>query len=125
MRDPLVWLGEPDPVDSQEKSRADDQERSNIRELFILWPAYMLVGAPYTTARIVDIAEGQGASGLVPDDLKTLLLRVAEAHRKPGAISHDRLGWWLRKISGRRAGKLYLERGRDRANVATFTLRED
>jgi hypothetical protein len=125
VRDPLVWLGEPDPVDSQEKSRADDQERSNIRELFILWPAYMLVGAPYTTARIVDIAEGQGASGLVPDDLKTLLLRVAEARRKPGAISHDRLGWWLRKISGRRAGKRYLERGRDRANVATFTLRED
>jgi putative DNA primase/helicase len=125
VRDPLVWLGEPDPVDSQEKSRTDDQERSNIRELFALWPAYMLVGAPYTTARIVDIAEGQGASGLVPDDLKTLLLRVAEARRKPGAISHDRLGWWLRKISGRRAGKLYLERGRDRANVATFTLRED
>jgi hypothetical protein len=84
----------------------------------------MLVGAPYTTARIVDIAEGQGASGFAPDDLRALLLRVAEARRKPGSISHERLGWWLRKISGRRSGKRYLERGRDRTNVATFALRE-
>jgi putative DNA primase/helicase len=124
VRDPLVWLGEPDPVDSQEKSRADDQDRNDIRELFALWPSYMLIGAPYTTARIIDIAEGVGTSGFAPDDLKTLLLRVAEACRKPGTISHDRLGWWLRKISGRRSGKRYLERGRDRTNVATFTLRE-
>ena len=124
VRDPLVWLGEPDPVDSQEKSRADDQDRNDIRELFALWPSYMLIGAPYTTARIIDIAEGVGTSGFAPDDLKTLLLRVAEARRKPGTISHDRLGWWLRKISGRRSGKRYLERGRDRTNVATFTLRE-
>jgi putative DNA primase/helicase len=125
VRDPLVWLGEPDPVDSQEKSRADDQDRNDIRELFALWPSYMLIGAPYTTARIIDIAEGVGTSGFAPDDLKTLLLRVAEARRKPGAISHERLGMWLRKISGRRSSKRYLERGRDRANVATFTLREE
>ena len=52
VRDPLVWLGEPDPVDSQEKSRADDQDRNDIRALFALWPSYMLIGAPYTTARI-------------------------------------------------------------------------
>jgi hypothetical protein len=83
VRDPLVWLGEPDPVDSQEKSRADDQDRNDLRELFALWPSYMLIGAPYTTARIIDIAEGVGTSGFATDDLKTLLLRVAEARRKP------------------------------------------
>jgi putative DNA primase/helicase len=125
VRDPLVWLGEPDPVDSQEKSRADDQDRNDIREFFTLWPSYMLANQPYTVARIADIAEGVGASGFAPDDLKTLLLRVAEARRKPGAISHERLGHWLRKISGRRSGKRYLERGRDRTNVATFALREE
>ena len=115
----LVWLGEPDPVDSQEKSRADDQDRNDIRELFALWPSYMLIGAPYTTARIIDIAEGVGTSGFATDDLKTLLLRVAEVRRKPGTISHDRLGWWLRKIGSSRSGKRYLERRRDR----TETLR--
>jgi putative DNA primase/helicase len=125
VREPLVWLGEPDPVDSQEKSRAEDQDRNDIRELFTLWPSYMLVGAPYTAARIVELAEGQGTSGFVPDDLKMFLLRIAEARRKPGAISHERLGHWLRKISGRRSGKHYLERGRDRTNVATFALREE
>jgi putative DNA primase/helicase len=125
VRDPLVWLGEPDPVDSQEKSRTDDQDRNDIREFFTLWPSYMLANQPYTVARIADIAEGVGTSGFAPDDLKTLLLRVAEARRKPGAISHERLGHWLRKISGRRSGKRYLERGRDRTNVATFALREE
>ena len=125
VRDPLVWLGEPDPVDSQEKSRTDDQDRNDIREFFTLWPSYMLANQPYTVARIADIAEGIGTSGFAPDDLKTLLLRVAEARRKQGAISHERLGHWLRKISGRRSGKRYLERGRDRTNVATFALREE
>ena len=102
VRSPLVWLGEPDPIASMDAAREEDPELTNVREFFCLWITYDLgLDTPHATRRIIDIAEGVGTSGFATDDLKTLLLRVAEARRKPATISHDRLGWWLRKISGR------------------------
>ena len=41
VRSPLVWLGEPDPILSMEKTREEDPELANIREFFDLWPIYI------------------------------------------------------------------------------------
>ena len=40
VRSPLVWLGEPDPVESMDSARDEDPELGDIRELFGLWPDY-------------------------------------------------------------------------------------
>jgi putative DNA primase/helicase len=124
VRSPLVWLGEPDPIDSMETVRAEDPELTNIREFFGLWPAYMKLDFLYTTARIIEIAEGQGSTSFNTTDLKAFLLRVAAAKGKSDDVSPDRLGWWLRRISGRVVNKRRLMHKQDRTNVATFYLTE-
>jgi putative DNA primase/helicase len=124
VRSPLVWLGEPDPVDSMKEAREEDPEASNISEFFALWPIYMYMGAPYTTARIIEIANEQTASNLISPDLKQFLLKIAAMKGRESEISPDRLGWWLKRISGRIVGGLRLARGRDlHMKVANFQLR--
>jgi hypothetical protein len=83
----------------------------------------MLLDTPYTTARIVEIADTQAPTNFNANDLKAFLLRVAAAKGKPGEASPERLGWWLRRISGRPVGKRRLIRGHDNvSNTATFLL---
>jgi hypothetical protein len=103
VRSPLVWLGEPDPVGSMDDIREQDWDLANIREFIELWLAYELeLDTDYTTAEIVEIA----CRPLAPNDynpqlFKQLFLRVAAAKGAPDTVSADRLGWWLRKMSGR------------------------
>jgi hypothetical protein len=68
---------------------------------------------PYTVARIVEIASGQKPGDFNSPDLKLFLLRVAAMKGRESEISHDRLGWWLRRISGRIVDGLRLVQGSD------------
>jgi hypothetical protein len=123
VRSPLVWLGEPDPIASTEEARSEDPELSAIRELFDLWVDYGLaLDEPYTTARILEIACAPPASNdFNPRPFEQLLQRVAS--EKGGGISALRLGWWLRKISGRVVAGYRLIRSRHRS-VAAFELKK-
>jgi len=113
VRSPLMWLGEPDPVESMEESREEDTELTNIREFFALWPAYMLVGAPYTVARMVEIACEQKSGNFNSLDLKLFFLKVAAMRGRESEISSDRLGLWLKRIGGRIVDGLRLVKGKD------------
>jgi putative DNA primase/helicase len=84
-----------------EEIREEDSELTNIRELFDLWRSYLRLDTAYTTARIVEIACEQGVIGYVNPGFKDLLLRVASMRGKESEISPERLGRWLRRISGR------------------------
>ena len=101
VRSPLVWLEEPDPIRSIEKSRTDDEELSDIRELFELWIDYELgLDTPMTTASIIEtVCAAQAPSDFNPPAFKDFLLRMAGG--KDGKVSAKRLGEWLRRISGR------------------------
>lgn len=101
VRSPLVWLGEPDPVGSMDAARNEDPELSDIREFFDLWLAYELdLDLPYTTSRIIEVAcAAQAPNDYNPRFFEHFLLRVAVG--KDGKLSAQRLGMWLRKISGR------------------------
>ena len=63
-RSPLVWLGEPDPVLSMDGAREEDPVLTKIREFFDLWPIYLRLDCPYTTARIIEIACEQNSQQL-------------------------------------------------------------
>ena len=123
VRSPLVWLGEPDPILSMEEIREEDPELTNIRELFDLWRSYLRLDTAYTTARIIEIACEQGVIGYVNLGFRDLLLRVAPTRGKESKISRERLGLWLRRISGRPVKQHRLIKGRDRS-VASFQLVE-
>jgi hypothetical protein len=118
-RAPLVWLGQPDPVQSMDSAREDDPELANIREFFSLWRDYLTLDEPYTCREIIETACKPPAPGdFNSQPFKALLLRVAE---DKGNVSAKRLGWWLRKISGRVIGKYRLNS--DRLNAAQVGYR--
>ena len=103
VRSPLVWLGEPDPVISMEGIRDEDIELANIREFFGLWLEYGLgLDTPYLTATIIEEAcAAPPANYWGPREFKPFLLQVAAAKGDANKISTERLGHWLRRISGR------------------------
>jgi hypothetical protein len=67
VREPLLWLGEEDPVKSQEQMHEEDEEQINDREL-ILWLVKMYEGKG--DFKVVDVIQ---AAALNPE-LKTLLV---------------------------------------------------
>ena len=125
VRSPLVWLGEPDPIASMDAAREEDEELSSIREYFDLWESYSLdVGVDHTSSRVIEAAcmrmDSGGLLDLNPRTFEQFLLRVAAD--RDGKISAQRLGWWMRKISGRVVAGRRLVRGHDERHVATFRL---
>jgi putative DNA primase/helicase len=124
VRSPLVWLGEPDPILCMNDVRDEDPELTKIREFFELWPTYLELDRPYTTARIIEVAYEQIIVNSTDKMLlKDFLVRVAGAQKRDHEISSDRLGWWLRRISGRIADGHRLIKYQSR-NVASFCLVE-
>jgi hypothetical protein len=103
VRGPLVWLGEPDPIASMEGVRNEDTELNNIREFILLWLQYGLdLDTPYLSAEIVEAARVPPPPNYWgPWEFNPFLLRIAAARGDPSKVSRDRLGHWLRRISGR------------------------
>jgi hypothetical protein len=123
VREPLVWLGEPDPVACTDATHDEDPEVSNIREFFALWLSYDLgLDTPYTSGRIIEIACAQPApNDFNPRTFEQFLLQVAATKGNEKVVSATRLGWWLRRISGRVVAGHRLIQSRQR-NVSAFQL---
>jgi hypothetical protein len=107
--------------ESTDSARTEDPELASIRELFSLWTDYFDLDRPYTTSRIVEVACETPA----PDDfnrrpLKALLLQVAAD--RGGGVSTTRLGWWLRRISGRVVDGHRLTLSHPNKALAAFSL---
>ena len=123
VRSPLVWLGEPDPILSMEAIREEDPELANMREFFDLWPTYLRLDTAYTTARIIEIAGEQLPNNYDTLWLKEFLLKVAARRGKESEISSERLGRWLRRISGRIVNQHRLIKEHD-VDAASYRLVE-
>ena len=105
-----------------ESSREDDPELADIRELFTLWADYLDLDAKYTTSRIIEVAcQALPANDFNRQPFKELLLRVA-SERQGTVVSSKRLGWWLRKISGRVVEGHRLETGRMNKALGCYWL---
>jgi hypothetical protein len=102
VRSPLVWLDELDPVISMEGIRGEDAVLNSMREFFGLWLDFGLdLETPYLTTTIIEEACVAPPNYWGPMAFKQFLLRIAASKGNPNAISPERLGHWLRKISGR------------------------
>ena len=126
VRSPLVWLGELDPIASMDAAREEDEVLSSIHEYFNLWESYGLdFDTNYTSSRVVEVAcmrmDSGGQLDLNPRTFEQFLLQVA-VDKNGSNISAQRLGWWMRKISGRVVAGRRLVRGREDHHVATFRL---
>jgi hypothetical protein len=122
VRSPLIWLGQPDPFKSTEQTREEDSELADIREFFALWlNSDLKLDYDYATARIIEIACERPA-GFNASPFKDFLLRVAESRADGTVISPERLGWWLRGVSGRVVDDHRLVMGRLNKASACFRL---
>jgi len=98
VRSPLVWLGEPDPVGSVDKTQAEDSELANLRGLFNLCVDEFKPDTIYGTVTLIEAASA-APIGFNPNPFKDLLLRIAGD--RDGNVSAKRLGEWLRRNSAR------------------------
>jgi hypothetical protein len=114
VRDPLLWLGMADPVDTQDDETED--ETAPLADAFRL------------------IAQGPGAAGseFMASDLANLCAMVTTSDPFFVAIGaagcsdpadHQRVGYWLREKRDRIADGYKLERGREAAGGRKWRLR--
>jgi hypothetical protein len=60
VREPLIWLGEKDPVKSMEQARDMDPERTQAQELIEHWRKCLKLGRSYSAREIMDAGHHSG-----------------------------------------------------------------
>jgi putative DNA primase/helicase len=101
VRDPLIWLGEADPVASMDRLRTDDPVRARLIALVTSWWE-AFADAPKLSREVIEAArrrfapsDSGDAGALENPDLHDAL--VSAAGRGRGELSSDRLGAFLRQ----------------------------
>lgn len=97
-REPLIWLGEPDPASSLIQQIVADPDRDALGVLLNAWYDEFAQRA-VTVRKVADAAEDRGGGGLL--DAMTEL-PVMEREK----INRSKLGWYLKKNENRIAGGL-------------------
>jgi putative DNA primase/helicase len=108
VRGALVWLGEADPVGTNEVARDEDPTRQKLAAMLGAWPEDR---EAYTTAELIQWAEETSDGGaLVRPEFAAAVRAVATDRR--GRVTADALGKWLRDNKDRRGeGRKLTRRG--------------
>jgi putative DNA primase/helicase len=102
VREPLIWLSEPDPVASQIATKASDPEGARLRSIITAWHAAFQLETHTLTDVVATIT-----AGVLPADKKAAydtlceVLREAFPGRGGAMIDTYRWGIWMRKFAGR------------------------
>jgi putative DNA primase/helicase len=101
VREPLLWLGEADPVESMDAARASDPARAAARELLERWRRVIGMGKAVSVRQIIGIANEDNRNGLHRyPEFRSFLIEHAGTPRGD-AIDPLRLGHWLQQEHGR------------------------
>jgi putative DNA primase/helicase len=119
VREPLIWLGQPDPVASQNTSRASDPEMGRLRAVMGAWQEAFKLDTPTTLADAVRFALEQQPvfHGDPYDEIRNaelLVIHVAawaphtrlrdvlmETWGRGKDIDTGRWGQWMKRYAGR------------------------
>jgi hypothetical protein len=111
VRSALIWLGEADPVDSMEATRAEDPERVDLRGMMDAWIGEFDVGEEHRTTllNVVEAATKMTTNPMTgfktdPEkvELHAACVAACEAmNGRRGHIDAKYLGLWLRGRKGR------------------------
>lgn len=114
-REPLMWLGLPDPCDSYSVIAADDPERQEHMQMLAAWSA-VFAENPTTAREAIEQAVLE-ANRPLQDAISGI------AQDRAGALSSKRLGHWLRGKDGRIAGgRVFQRSGENRDSVALWKV---
>jgi putative DNA primase/helicase len=115
VRSTLLWLGNPDPVDTMKGARGDDPSRQTMAALFSAWRDAIGTQEGKTSSEIIKLActptsgdrsVGPAEASWRHTELHEALLAVAARN---GVIDARELGKWLSRHRDRIAGGLRLE----------------
>lgn len=116
VREPLIWLEQPDPVRSMDQARANDPERSKALALFEQWATHLKVGEGYSGSDVITCAKetrpsvvmGVGIANYedVRPEFSGLLMETCPGK---GRIDATTFGKWLSRIKGQVHGGYKLE----------------
>ena len=106
---PIRWMGYPDPLESQERLRAQDPEAEKLELLLSAWND-IAEDEWKTAADIIELTEEgfNQATSAQRARLRDGLVEAAPDGR--GGINRLKLGWFLRHFTGRIAGGYRLEK---------------
>jgi hypothetical protein len=114
VRQPLLWLGLPDPVDRVFERLAQDPDREALGRMLHLWKQEF--GSSPTMVRDVI----KRTSGFGNDDFREILLEVAEQR---GEVNGRRLGRWMARHQGRIVDGLRFERASGTTSAERWLVR--
>jgi putative DNA primase/helicase len=102
VREPLIWLGERDVVDSMEENKKEDPVRNAAKTFLQEWVKHFGTERTFKVDELIDIAMQQqnlngGVFGFSYDELRSVLMDRAGVH---GTINPTKLGLWFRSIKG-------------------------
>jgi putative DNA primase/helicase len=124
VRDALLWLGKPDPVETMEQIRKADPKLEKLTAVLAQW--HEVIG-PGQTLKVRDIIEQAtrsttdafGRSIFTAPDFREALLAVAGVG---GAVNGQKLGHWLTAHKDRIAGGLRIIQGGESRGSSDWRL---
>jgi putative DNA primase/helicase len=123
-REPLLWLGEADPVESMDAARVSDPARAAARELLERWRRVIGIGKAVSVRRIIGIANEDNRNGLHRyPEFRSFLIEHAGTMRGDG-IDPVRLGRWLQAEHGRVYDGLRIDVLTHKGRVNDYVLTE-
>ena len=129
VREPLMWLGHPDPVLSQNAARASDTEMGRLRAVITAWreafgldtpttladaaryalePQPVFHGDPYDRVKNAELMVEHVAAWAPHTRLRDVLM---EAWGKGNTIDTGRWGYWMRRYAGRIVDGMMFRKG--------------
>lgn len=120
VRSALVWLGQPDPVETTNDAREDDPELIQLRDIVTQWDHIVGRGNSKSVKQIVEIANQREVSEFGDPseyrspEFRDALLSVAGVR---GEIQNKKLGDWLRFIEGRITNGLRVRKAGNDSNT--------
>ncbi len=117
VRQPLMWLGLPDPATALFETMTADPDRATLGTLMVLWHKFF--GRKPTMVRDLVKAAEKGSKD--PDRITflDLLLDIADAR---GEVDRRRLGWWIKKHANRPVDGLKIERAPGTRNADQWVV---
>ncbi len=111
-RQPLLWLGLPDPVQSIFESIIEDPDRELLGELLRTWND-RFGGVPTSVKEAIHQLN-------LHEDLHDAIVVIAG--EKDGTINRGRFGWWLKRHSGRIVNGLRMVKDTSTHNAAKWRV---
>jgi hypothetical protein len=93
-RQPLLWLGYPDPAVSVFEAMAEDPDRETLGRLLKIWQSEF----GKKPAMVRDAVKKADELPNEHQELSEVLRDIAEEH---GEINRRKLGWWIKRHAGR------------------------